>query len=261
MRTWWHTLIAGSAVAILLLGTATGSKAAQIKVISGPATSGVLAQLGAKFEAKTGDTITNKGGVTGVLKQLIDSGEPFDLAIIPGALMDNYEQQGKIAPGTNTPFVRVGMGMAVRAGAKKPDIGTVAKFKQTLLRAKSVTFVPQGETANQLAKIFDKLGIADQMKAKTHPLPTVDQAIASVASGENELYFALSNIIASAKGIELAGLFPAALQNYLVINLGLSASSKEPKETRAFMKLLTSASADPVIKANGLERAAPARPR
>jgi molybdate transport system substrate-binding protein len=259
MNKGWRTFIAGNAMAILLLGNATGSIAAQIKVISGPATAGVLSQLGSQFERKTGDKITNKGGVTGVLKQLIESGEPFDLAIIPGALMDAFEKQGKIAAGTNIPFVRVGMGVAVRAGAAKPDISTVEKFKQTLLRAKSVTFVPQGETAAQLARIFDRLGIADPMKAKSHPLPTVDQAIASVASGENELYFALSNIIASAKGIELAGTFPAALQNYLIINLGLSAASAEPKDTRAFMKLLTSASTNRIITANGLERVSPAR--
>lgn len=240
MNGWWRTLTAGGTAAILLLGNTNGSRAVEIKVISGPATAGVLRQIGSQFERKTGDEITDKGGVTGVLKELIESGEPFDLAIIPGALMDKFEKQGKIAAGTSIPFVRVGMGMAVRAGAAKPDIGTVEKFKQTLLRAKSLTFVPEGETAVQLAKIFDRLGIADQMKAKSHPLPNVKQAIASVASGKNEIFFALSNIIASAKGVEPAGTFPAALQHYLVINLGLSATSKQPKDTRAFMRLLGS---------------------
>jgi molybdate transport system substrate-binding protein len=104
-----------------------------------------LAQLGPQFERDTGHKLISKGGVTGVLKQLIESGEQFDIAIILGPLMDSFEKQGKIAAGTSKPFVRVGMGVAVRSGAAKPDISSVEKFKQVLLNAKSVTFVPEGK--------------------------------------------------------------------------------------------------------------------
>jgi molybdate transport system substrate-binding protein len=229
--------------------------AAEVKIISGPATDGVLTQVGSQFEQQTGNTLAKKGGVTGVLKQLIESGEPFDLAIIPGPLMDNFVKQGKIAEATSKPFVRVGMGIAVRSDAPKPDISSVSKFKQAVLDAKSVTFVPEGETAVQLASVLDRLGIAEQVKAKTQVRPTVAAAIQAVASGEVELYFSLTNIIASGKGIELVGPFPPELQHYLVINTGISAVAEERAPAEALVKLLMSASADPVIKAKGLERA------
>jgi molybdate transport system substrate-binding protein len=106
------------------LGTsvAVAADVAELKIISGPATDGVLAALRPQFERDTGNKFISKGGVTGVLEHLIESGEQFDLAIIPGPLMDSFAKQGKIVAGTSVPFVRVGMGIAVRSGAAKPDI-------------------------------------------------------------------------------------------------------------------------------------------
>lgn len=241
--------------ASVTLGFSVAVDAAEVKIISGPATDGVLAVLRPQFERDTGNTFTSTGGVTGVLKHLIEGGEPFDLAIIPGWLVDSFIKQGKIAAGTSVPFVRIGMGVAVRSGAAKPDISTAAKFKQALLDAKSVTFVPKGETAVQLAKVLDKLGIAEQMKAKAQPQPTVPAAIQAVSSGKAQLYFALTNILASTKGLDLVGPFPPELQHYLVINTGIGAKAREPEAAKALVKLLMSASADSAIKAKGLERA------
>ncbi|HEY5380010.1 MAG TPA: substrate-binding domain-containing protein [Pseudolabrys sp.] len=238
-----------------MTGFAITADAAEVKIISGPATDAVLAAVRPQFERDTGNTFTSKGGVTGVLKRLIESGEPFDLAIIPGPLMDSFVKQGKIAAGTSTPLVRVGMGVAVRAGAAKPDISTVAKFKKAILDAKSVTYVPTGETATRLAGVLDRLGIADQVRAKTQLQPNVPAAIQAVASGKAELYFSLTNIIATAKGIELAGPFPPELQHYLVINTGIGTAAKQPDAAKALVKLLMSPSADAAIKAGGLERA------
>ena len=241
-----YMVAVGRFLAIGIL-TCVAADAAEIKIISGPATAPVLAELGPKFERDTGNKLTDKGGVTGVLKQLIENGEQFDLAIIPGPLMDDFVKQGKITAGTSKPFVRVGMGVAVRRGAGKPDISSVEKFKQALLDAKSVTFVPKGETAAHLATVLDRLGIAEQVKAKSHPQQTVGAAIQSVAKGEVELYFSLTNIIASAKDIELAGPFPPELQHYLVINTGVGAGAKQPQAATALINLLMSPSADPVI--------------
>ena len=250
-----HSFILASKIIVATLaGFAIAANAAELKVISGPATAGVLAQLAPQFEHETGYKLTKKGGVTGVLKQLIENGEPFDIALIPAPLMDQFVKQGKIAANTSAPFVRVGMGVAVRAGAPKPDMTSVATFKQALLNAKSVTFVPTGEAANHLKKVLRDLGIAEQVKAKLHPQQNVAACIKSVASGEFELYVSLTNIIASAKGIELAGSFPAELQHYLVISAGMSAAAKEPKGAESLIKLLKSESAKAAIRANGLER-------
>jgi molybdate transport system substrate-binding protein len=224
-----------------------------LKVISGPATAGVLSQLAPRFEKETGYRLSKRGGVTGVLKRLIASGEPFDVAIIPMPLLEDFSKQGKIAPGTSVALVRVGVGIAVRSGAAKPNIGSPQALKQALLKAKSITFVPEGEAANQLAKALSTLGIADEIKTRLHPQKTVGDCIKSVVSGDNELFVSLTTIISSAKGLELAGPFPPELQHYLVIGAGVSSTAKEPKAAEALIKLLTSDEAKPVIRANGLE--------
>jgi len=241
--------------ACVLTGSAVTARTAEVKIISGPATDAVLAAVRPQFERDTGNQFTSKGGVTGVLKHLIDNGEPFDLAIIPGPVMASYVKQGKIIAGTNVPLVQVGMGVAVRAGSAKPDISTAAKFKQALLDAESVTYVPKGETATRLGGVLERLGIADQVKAKAQLAPSVPAAIRAVASGKAELYFSLTNIIATAKGIELAGPFPPDLQHYLVINAGIGTGAKAPDAAKALVKLLMSPSADAAIRNAGLERA------
>jgi molybdate transport system substrate-binding protein len=239
----------------MLPGSVVTARAAEVKIISGPATDAVLTAVRPQFERDTGNQFASKGGVTGILKHLIESGEPFDLAIIPGPVMDSYVKKGKIAVGTSVPLVRVGMGVAVRVGAVKPDISTTAKFKQVVLDAKSVTYVPKGETATRLAGVLERLGIAEQVKAKAQLAPNVPAAIQAVASGKVELYFSLTNIIATAKGIELAGSFPPNLQHYLVINTGIGTDAKTPDAAQALVKLLMSPSADAAIEAAGLERA------
>jgi len=246
-----------SLFAILLFAFSAHGLGAELKVISGPATAGVLSEVAPQFERDTGYTLTKKGGVTGVLKQLIESGEQFDLALIPAPLMDMFVKQGKIVASSNVPFVRVGVGVGVRAGAAKPDIHSVADFKQTLINAKSITFVPTGEAANQFNKVLEDLGIAKQMEGKLHPQQTVEDCIQSVARGDAEFYVSLTNIIAAAKGIELAGSFPSELQHYLIISVGVSADAKEPKGAEALIKLLTSETVKPIIRAKGLEPVGP----
>jgi molybdate transport system substrate-binding protein len=249
-----RSLVVGATLAFgIICAHAIASNAAELKVISGPATAGVLAQVEPQFERETGYKITKEGGVTGILKQLIESGEPFDVALIPATLMDDFVNRGKIVPNTNVHFVGVGMGIAIRAGAPKPDISSVEAFKQTLLDARSITFVPTGEAANHLSTVLTNLGIAEKVKAKLQPQQTVAACIESVASDKAELYVSLTNIIASAKGIELAGSFPPELQHYLVISAGVSSAAKQPKAAEALMKLLTSAAVRPIIISKGLE--------
>lgn len=251
----WHSRLSSAArlAFMALIGQTVLANAAELKIISGPATSAVLAELAPQFERETGYKLDEKGGVTGVLKKLIESGEPFDVAIIPASLMGSFAKQGKIAGDTEVPLARVGMGVAVRAGAPKPDISSVSAFKRALLNAKSITYVPTGEAATHLSKVLDQLGIADQMKAKSRPQNTVPLCIQAVANGDAEFYVSLTNIIASAKGIELAGSFPPELQHYLVISVGESAVTKEPKIAKALISLLTSEAAKRVMESKGLE--------
>lgn len=240
------------ATAILLSGHAA-ARAAEIKIISGPATSGVLTAIAQQFERDTGHKFTSKGGVTGELKRLIESGEEFDLALIPGPLMDEFATQGKFATDTRVQLARVGMGVGVRAGSPKLDIGSAEKFKSALLSAKSITFVPAGETGAHLTSVFSRLGITEDMRAKSKPQQTAPASIQLVANGEADLVFLLSTVLAGGKGIEFAGLFPSDLQHFVVINAAVSSTAKEADAAKALIRYLTSNDAAPIIKSKGLE--------
>jgi molybdate transport system substrate-binding protein len=233
------------------------AKAAEVKVMAGAAMSGVIGELGPQFERATGHKLVMQYGLSGAFKRQIEGGEAFDLAIIAPVALDDLIKQGKIAADTRADIVRVGMGVAVRAGAPKPDVSSVDAFKSTLINAKSVTYAPEGATGIHLAKVLERLGITEQVKAKTKPQQDPARIPQAVADGEAELGFAVTNILLSVKGVELAGLFPPELQNYVVQTAGVSSGAKEPEAAKALIKFLMTPEATSVIKAKGMERPTP----
>jgi molybdate transport system substrate-binding protein len=145
-------MLTAAIATVIGVGQAAGAAASALKVVSGPATAGLLEQLAPRFEKETGYQISKEGGVTGVLKELIANGEPFDLAIIPAPLIETFAKEGKIAPNSGIALVRVGVGVAVRSGAAKPDVSSVLALKQTLLKAKSITLFRRVRPRTSLKK-------------------------------------------------------------------------------------------------------------
>lgn len=245
--------ISGKLAIAFLLVQGTTARAAAVKVIAGSAFAPALTELGPQFEHTTGDKLIVEYGITGTLKKQMDAGEAFDLAIIPEGLIEDAVKQGKIASGTRYEIARVGMAVAARAGAPKPDISSVDAFKHTLLDAKSVAYPPQGAVGIHLVKVFERLGIAEQMKSKIKPQASVEAVPKAVAAGEAELGFAPSTVFQNGEGIELVGAYPSELQNYIVYATGVSVSASQPKDAKALLKYLMSPNAVAVIKAKGLE--------
>jgi molybdate transport system substrate-binding protein len=240
-------------VFMILLVQAAAAAAAEVKVIAGSGMSTVLGELGPQFEHTTGHKLLIQYGASGSLKRQIEAGEAFDVAILPSAMIDDLIKQDRIAAGTRAEIGRVGMAVGVRSGAPEPDISSAEAFKRALLYAKSVTYAPEGATGIHLAQVFDRLGIAEQMKAKTKVQQAAPHAAQAVADGEAELAFATTINFLSVRGVELAGLFPPELQNWLVITAGVSAAAAQPDAARALIKHLTTPNAAGVIKAKGLE--------
>src|SRR5882672_4714093 len=106
-------------------------------------------------------------GVANVLKRQIEAGEAFDLAIMTAAVADDLIKQGRLVAATRTDVARGGIGIAVRAGAPKPDIGTVEALKRTLLAAPSITYAKEGGSGIYFAGLLERLGIAEAMRPKT----------------------------------------------------------------------------------------------
>ena len=239
----------------LLLVQGLAADAAEVKVIAGVAMRAMMGELGPQFERATGHTLVIWYGNAGTIRRRFEAGEAFDLAVFGKTLLDEYTKQGKIAADTRTAIARVGMGMGVRAGAPKPDISSADAFKRALLNAKSVTYNPEGGPGIHLAGVFDRLGIAEQMKAKTKPV--AKGTVQAVADGKAELGFAFTNEVLSVRGVALVGPFPPELQRYAVFTAGVATAAEQPEAAKALIKFLTSPAATAVIKAKGMESATP----
>jgi molybdate transport system substrate-binding protein len=227
-------------------------KAAEIRVLSSNGVKAVLEELAPQFEKATAHRLAISFAPAADLQARIEKGEAFDLAILTAAATDVLIGQGRLAAPTRANVAKSGAGVAIRKGAPRPDISTAEAFKRTLLAAKSVAYAGAGATGAGLRRIFERLGIAGEMKAKTRLLSGVSAA-ASVAGGEAELGFTQISEILGVEGAELAGPFPPELQIHTVFAAALGTSAREPAAGRALIGLLTAAAAAPVIRASGME--------
>ena len=238
---------------LALLAQGAAANAAEVKVIAGVALTGVIGELGPQFERATGHKIVIQYAPGLSVKRQIEAGEVFDLVIIGSDVVDDLIKQGKIAADSRVGIVRVGIGVGARDGAPKPDISSVEAFKRTLLSAQSFTYAPDGAPGRHFAKVLDRLGIAEQVKAKTKP-NAPDRVPQALAAGEVELAIGTIPQMVSAKGVQFVGPFPGEFQDWFVNTAGVSATAKQPDAARALIKHLTTPEAVAVINAKGMEQ-------
>ncbi len=225
------------------------AKAAELKVLAGGSMTASLKELGPRFEKATGHKLDMTFAATPELIKMATSG-PFDLGVVPVDVMKDDTARGKFA-GTPATIARVGYGVAVKAGAPKPDVSTPEALKATLLKAQSITLLPASAAGAYVLKVFDRLGIGDAMKAKTKVQTVPGEIPKAVASGEAELGVFLTNVLL-APGVELAGPFPGDLQQELVFVGAPAADSKDAAAAKAFLDYLKTPEAVSVFKAKGV---------
>jgi molybdate transport system substrate-binding protein len=240
-------------VAVALVLNAAVADAEEIRVLSSVGIKAVVEVLGPQFEQKTKHKVTTVFDLAGVLKTRIEGGEPFDVAILTPAFIDELISKGKIAPATRTEVARTGLGLMVRAGAPKPDVSTSEAFRKTLLGARSITYVTNGASGVAFLATVEKMGIADAIKAKAKPAANGDQVNANMLSGAAEFAVLPVSEILPVKGAELGGVFPAAMQTYIVMAAGVNASAKSAVG-REFVAFLIAAPNSAVIRDKGMER-------
>jgi molybdate transport system substrate-binding protein len=243
-------LIAGTLLAFAAAGAVD---AAEIRVLASNSLKTSLEELGPQFEKATEHKVIFTFNAAVPLKAEIDKGVAFDIAILSGPLTDDLVKQGKLVGATRIDVSRSGAGLAVKRGAPKPDIGTTEAFKRALLEAKSICYVEQGATGIYLKGLFERLGIAEQLKEKTKLLPPSNPAAHAVANGEAEIGMTQISEILPFEGAELVGPLPAEIQLTSVYPAAVGTAAKEPKAAEAFIKFLTTPAAAAVLKAKGLE--------
>lgn len=241
-----------AATAALAIGVAQQAAAAEIKVLCIPAWKASFAVVLPQFERETGNKVTLHYAIYPQQKQQIESGE-FDVAIFATPQIDDLIKQGRLVSGSNVDIARSSIGVAVRAGAAKPDISTEEAFKKTLLAAKSITYTKESQTGVYLKKQLERIGVADAIKDKLILQPAGAMTTPAVAKGEAEIAIVLVSDILGTPGVDLVGPLPASLQHYVMQTAGLGAKAKEAAAGAAFIKYLASNAAGAVFKAKGLE--------
>jgi molybdate transport system substrate-binding protein len=234
-----------------------GAAAAEIKVLTTGAFKQVVVALIPEFEKSTGHKVVLDNGTVGQLVKRVDGGESFDVLVLnPRGIADNIKK-GKLVAGSDAKLAKVGVGVMVKAGAPKPDVGSVEAFKQALIKAKSVGYIDPasgGSSGIYISGLLDKLGIAGQIKPKAK-LKKGGHVSDLVISGEAEIGIHQMSEIVSEKGVTLVGPLPSAIQNYTTYVVGLSTASKNAEAAKAFIKVLTGPAAATVLKAKGMEGA------
>jgi molybdate transport system substrate-binding protein len=242
--------------AVFMLGLAfvvsPMAEAAELKVLAGGSMTGPLNELGPQFERASGHKLTIHFDSTPNLIKLATSGAPFDLGVVPIDLFKDAGAKARFAPGPTIDIARVGYGVAVRAGAPKPDVSTPDALKKTLLNAQSIAYLPASAAGAYVSSVFERLGIGEAMKAKTKPQTATGDIAKAVAKGDAELGVFLINVL-MAPGVELAGPFPADLQQELVFTAAVAADTKEAEAAKAFITYLQTPAAIAVLKAKGME--------
>src|SRR4051794_32682110 len=236
----------------------TSAQAAELRILTTGAMKAVVLELVPLFEKETGHKAVVDNDTAGGVSRRIDAGEAFDAVVNTPAGLSALESKGKVVAGSraNVARVGVGVGVVVKEGAPAPDLSTVDAFKRALLAAKSVAYIDPasgGSSGIYLAGLFDKLGIAAEIKPKAK-LKQGGYVAELIASSEAELGLHQISEILPVKGVKLVGPLPAEIQNYTIYAAAVVTDAKQPEAARALIKLLTGPAADSVLKARGMER-------
>lgn len=242
------------ALAVLALAIPQALDAAELKILTAGAMRQVVVALAPQFEQQ-GHKLIVENGTVGALQKRIEGGEAFDIVVVTPRVIDDLTAKGKVATGSKVALARVGIGVMVKDGAPRPDVGNVEAFKRALLAAKTVAYIDPaggGSSGIYLDALFGKLGIAEEIRPKAK-LKKGGYVADLIVSGEAELGIHQISEIVPAKGVTLVGPLPVEIQNFTVYAAGLSALAKDNAAAKAFIDLLAGPAAAAILREKGME--------
>ena len=234
--------------------TASVSPTDPIKLIASNAVKEALAELVPHFEQATGLKVAIAWGGTLDIAQRVGAGEVVDIVILADVRIDDLIAQGRLLAGSRVDIARSCIGVAVRAGARKPDISSTAAFKAAVLAAGSIV-LSSGPSSVYLTDLFQTMGVADAVKSRIHQIGPGLPVGAAVARGEGEIGFTQVSELLSAEGIDYVGPLPAQLQHITVWSAGVHTAAPTPDAARALIEYLTMPHAAAAIRRSGMEPA------
>ena len=250
-------VLLGLAMVLMAAGAPRGAAGAEIKVLTAGAFKQIVVALAPEFEKQTGHKVIIENETVGALVKKIEGGEAFDVTFLSPGAVDDLVKKGKVADGSRVNLARVGVGVMVKEGAPKPDVGTVEAFKQAVLAAKSVAYIDPasgGSSGIYVAKLLEQLGIADQVKPKAK-LKQGGYVADLIESGEAELGIHQISEIVPHKGVTLVGPLPKEIQNYTTYAAGVASGAKDKDAAMALVRFLAGPRTAEILKSKGMEPA------
>jgi molybdate transport system substrate-binding protein len=234
----------------------SGTATASIDVLSTLALRGVLAVVADTFHAQTGLSFAATYRSTNMSLGLIAQGLTADMTIVTREAIKGLVRDGVIVPGSTADLAQSGVGIAVKAGAARPDIGTVDALRRTLLGARSVAFSRLGASGIHFGHVIERLGIADEVRRKAH---ISDSFVGEVAArGDAEIAVQQISELKAVAGIDIVGPLPDEVQQISVFAAGIFRAARNPVGAAALIAFLADPRLADVVRSAGLEPA-PAR--
>jgi molybdate transport system substrate-binding protein len=226
-----------------------------IKVLTSHSSFSVLDALAPAFEQASGRQVAVEADSAKTMLARIQDGETGDIVILGKAAVEELVKLGLVVAGTPRPFSRARVGVAVRAGAPRPDISSVESFKRALLAAKSIAHTVHGASGMYVPVMLERLGIAAEMKPKTVTRPG-GYIARVVAAGEAEIAIQQIVELLAVPGVDLVGPLPDAIQKVFETSAALFTAAREPQAAETLLRFLLAPSAGAVFREKGLEQAA-----
>lgn len=243
--------------AVLLACSAQTTKAAEIKLLCAGAFLQVVEAILPDFETTSGHKVTVERGTAGQLKERIERGDAFDLAVITPGVIEALIKDGKVDGGSHVKVASVGVGVGVKEGAPKPDISTIEAFKQALLSAKAVAYIDPasgGSSGIYVDKLLERLGIAENVRPKAK-LKKGGHAADFVASGEAEIVLQQMSEILPVKGVSVVGPLPAEIQNITTYSAAISKQSQNRAAAQALIQVFSDPKGIALLRSKGMQPA------
>ena len=252
-RSFLHHAVLALAASAL----AGAAQAAEIRVVSSGGFAAAYRALAPAFERATGHTLVtgwgpSMGQTADAVPARLARGEPIDVLIMVGDALGRLVEQGTVAADSRADLARSGIGVVVRAGAPRPDIGSADALRRALLAAKSIAYSDSASGVYIEREMLPRLGIAEQVADRARMIPA-EPVGAVVARGEAEIGFQQISELRPIPGIDLVGPLPPGLQRVTVFSAGVPARSREPDAARALIRFLASPAAAGAIVDSGME--------
>jgi molybdate transport system substrate-binding protein len=248
MRVWAQVALGAT---MLSMFAGVPALAAEIIIFANQGAASATRDLAPAFEQATGHKAVVKFMSGAAMTEALKANAPGDVVSSLSEAFDGLVKEGKVVAGTVAEYARAGNGVAVKAGAPKPDISTVEGFKQAMLNAKSIGHSNNG-TGPYNTKLFQRLGIYDQIKDKIKIIEGRPVATA-VAAGDVEIGMQQTNVIQPVEGTQYLGPLPSELMEYGHFSIGVLTLSKDAEAAKAFIKFATSPEAAPLIRKSSME--------